>query len=42
MDYIPTNDNIVDVFTKALARPKFMGLIESLGLRELGKNGTIT
>ena len=37
MDYIPTNDKIADVFTKALARPKFMGLVESLGLRELGK-----
>lgn len=39
MDYIPMNDNIADVFMKALARPKFMGLVESLGLGELGKKG---
>ena len=35
--YIPTEENIADIFTKALARPKFEGFIERLGLREEGK-----
>ena len=39
MDYIPMNDNIADVFTKVLARPKFMGIVEGMGLRELEKRG---
>ena len=39
MDYIPMNNNIADVFTKALARPKFTGIIEGMGLRGLEKRG---
>ena len=39
MDYIPTNDNITDVFTKALGGPKFTGIVEGMGLRELEKRG---
>ena len=34
IDYIPTCENVVDVFTKALTRPKYKGFIEGLGLRE--------
>ena len=36
--YIPTNENVVDIFTKVLARPKYVAFIEKLGLRE-GKQG---
>ena len=32
--YIPTEENIANIFAKALARPKFEGLVEKLGLRE--------
>ena len=31
--YIPTEENVADIFTKALARPKFEVFIERLGLR---------
>ena len=34
--YIPTEENIVDIFTKALARLKYEGCVERLGLREEG------
>ena len=37
MEYIPTDENIADIFTKALARPRFVGFVERLGLGELGK-----
>ena len=37
MEYIPTQENIADVFTKVLARPKFKGFVEGLGLREIGR-----
>ena len=37
MEYIPTDENVTDIFTKALARPRFMGFVERLGLGELGK-----
>ena len=35
MEYIPSNNKIADIFTKALARPKFTGLVGRLGLREV-------
>ena len=34
--YIPTEENIADIFTKVLARPKYKGFIERLGLRDKG------
>ena len=36
-DYVLTDENVADIFTKALPRPRFMGFVESLGLRTLGK-----
>ena len=36
-EYIPTDKNVADIFTKALPRPRFMGFVESLGLRDEGK-----
>ena len=36
--YIPMNDNVSDIFTKPLPRPKFAKFVESLGLRR--SNGT--
>ena len=33
--YIPTKENIADIFTKALGRPKFKSFVERLGLKEL-------
>ena len=35
ISYIPTNDNLSDVLTKALARPKFEQFVKMLGLGEL-------
>ena len=35
MEYIPTGENITDIFTKALARPKFIGMVEVLRLTEM-------
>jgi hypothetical protein len=35
VQYIPTDDNISDVFTKALPRPKFQRMVEMLGLLKL-------
>ena len=35
MNYIPMSKNIVDIFTKSLARPKFEEFVRKLGLREL-------
>ena len=37
--YIPTEDNVADIFTKALLRPKFVQLVGKLGLREMSKEG---
>ena len=37
MNYIPTNENVLDIFTKALAHPKFVHFVEMLGLREFKK-----
>ena len=31
--YIPMDDNVSDIFTKPLLRPKFTKFMESLGLR---------
>ena len=40
MEYIPTQENIADVFMKVLARPRFKEFVEGLGLRELeGRSG---
>lgn len=35
MKYIPTSDNIADIFTKPLPRPQFQKLVGLLGLGEL-------
>jgi len=35
VNYIPTEQNLSDVLTKALARPKFKRFVEMLGLRKL-------
>ena len=42
--YIPTEENMANIFTKALARPKFKGLVKRLGLREVkgSEEGTMT
>ena len=37
VNYIPTNENVSDIFTKPLARPKFAKFVEMLGLRKLDK-----
>ena len=37
--YIPTEDNVADIFMKALPRPKFVQLVGKLGLREMSKEG---
>ena len=36
-NYIQMDENVMDIFTKALPRPRFMGFVESLGLRDGGK-----
>ena len=35
--YIPSEDNVVDIFTKALPRPKFVQFMGRLGLGEMMK-----
>ena len=35
--YIPTEDNVADIFTKSLVKPKFVRFVEMLGLRALEK-----
>src|SRR5271169_2926029 len=35
ISYIPTDENVSDLLTKALTRLKFQGFVERLGLREL-------
>jgi hypothetical protein len=37
VSYIPTEQNVSDILTKALAKPKFQRFVESLGLREIRK-----
>ena len=32
--YISTKESVADIFTKVLTRPKFMGFVEKLGLRD--------
>ena len=32
MDYIPTKDNVADIFMKALTKPKFKQFVGMLGL----------
>ena len=32
MEYIPTAENVVDIFTKALPKPKFLEFVGMLGL----------
>jgi hypothetical protein len=36
VNYIPTDNNVLDIFTKPLPKPKFQHFVELLGLR----NGT--
>jgi hypothetical protein len=38
VSYIPTNDNVADVFTKALSKPKFQRFVELLGLKTSRKS----
>ena len=37
VEYIPTKDNIANIFTKSLARPKFTHFVAMLGLGQLNK-----
>ena len=37
VNYIPTDENVSDIFTKALPRPKFVCFVETLGLKKLKK-----
>jgi len=36
MEYVPTEDNLADLFTKALARPRHESLTSRIGLLEQG------
>ena len=36
VNYIPTKENVADIFMKALYRPKFKGFVKRLGLRDNG------
>ena len=33
--YVPTDENVSDIFTKVLAKPKFSRFMEMLGLRKI-------
>ena len=35
--YVPTDENVSDIFTKALPKPKFTRFVEMLGLKEVPK-----
>ena len=35
--YIPMEQNVSDILTKALTKPKFQQFVETLGLREIMK-----
>ena len=37
MNYIPTSENVADIFTKPLPRPKFIEFVGKLGLAMLNK-----
>ena len=39
ISYIPTDEDVLDVLTKALARLKFERFVEALGLRRLERKG---
>jgi len=39
VNYIPTEENISDILTKALPKPKFQMFVEKLGMRAVGKKG---
>ena len=39
VEYIPTDDNVADIFTKALPKAKFRHFVEILGLRKLDGDG---
>jgi len=34
IEYVLTEENVADIFTKALARPRFKGFVEKLGLKD--------
>ena len=38
MKYIPTEDNVADIFTKALGKPKFQQFVKLLGLEAENSN----
>ena len=38
VSYVPTEENMLDVLTKALAKPKFQHFVEMLGLREMTRS----
>lgn len=37
VNYIPNDENVADIFTKALPRPKFIRFVDVLGLGELNE-----
>ena len=37
--YIPSEENVADIFTKPLASPKFEGFITKLGLKNINQKG---
>ena len=37
LKYIPTEENIADILTKALVRPKFIWFVKMLGLGKMGE-----
>ena len=37
MEYIPTSKNFLDIFTKALLKPKFMEFVQWLGLEVINE-----
>jgi len=39
VSYIPTDENVLDILTKALPRAKFQHFVEMLGMRVEGKKG---
>ena len=39
VQYLPTGENVTDIFTKVLARPKFEYFMEKLGLGMMGEEG---
>ena len=37
LEYVPTGDDVADIFTKALARPEFARFVEMLELADENK-----